>query len=43
MSLEGDLLGEFEVHSPEGIRRLLARGVSPLAPIDDKAPDGLAD
>ena len=34
MSLEGDLLGEFEVHSAEGIRRLLAQGVSPVAPIE---------
>jgi hypothetical protein len=38
MSPEDDLPGEFEVHSPEGIRRLLAQGASPVAPIDGKLP-----
>lgn len=33
-----DLLGEFEVHSPDGIRRLLAAGVSPTDPIGCKRP-----
>jgi Ankyrin repeats (3 copies) len=38
MSAQSDLLGEFEVHSPDGIRRLLAAGVSPTAPIRGKRP-----
>lgn len=38
MSLEGDLLGEFEDHSPDGIRKLLAAGISPTAPIGGKRP-----
>ena len=38
MSLEADLLGEFEVHSPDGIRGLLAAGVSPTEPIHCKRP-----
>ena len=33
-----DLVGEFEVHSPDGIRKALAAGVSPTAPIDGKRP-----
>src|ERR1700733_10658314 len=33
-----DLLGEFEEHSPAGIRALLAAGVSPTEPINDKRP-----
>jgi ankyrin repeat protein len=33
-----DLLGEFEVHSPDGIRKLLAAGVSPTDPICGKRP-----
>jgi ankyrin repeat protein len=33
-----DLLGEFEEHSPAGIRALLAAGVSPTEPIDGKRP-----
>jgi len=31
-------VGEFEVHSPDGIRKALAAGVSPTAPIDGKRP-----
>ena len=38
MSTGADLLGEFEVHSPDGIRRLLAAGVSPTDPIKGKRP-----
>jgi hypothetical protein len=33
-----DLLGEFEVHSPDGIRKLLAAGVSPTDAINGKRP-----
>lgn len=33
-----DLLGEFEVHSPDGIRRALAEGVSPTEPINGAQP-----
>lgn len=33
-----DLLSEFEVHSPQGIRRLLAAGVSPTDQINGKRP-----
>jgi hypothetical protein len=33
-----DLLGEFEVHSPDGIRKLLGAGVSPTDPIGGKRP-----
>jgi hypothetical protein len=33
-----DLLGEFEEHSPGGIRDLLAAGVSPTEPIKGKRP-----
>ena len=32
------LLGEFEEHSPAGIRALLAAGVSPIEPINGKRP-----
>jgi len=38
VSSEADLLGEFEEHSPAGIRAVLAAGVSPTAPIDGKRP-----
>jgi hypothetical protein len=38
VSTEADLLGAFEEHSPEGIRQLLAVGVSPTEPISGKRP-----
>jgi ankyrin repeat protein len=38
VSSEADLLGEFEEHSPAGIRATLAAGVSPTAPIKGKRP-----
>ncbi len=38
MPTGADLLGEFEEHSPAGIRALLAAGVSPTEPINDKRP-----
>ena len=38
MSSEADLLGEFEEHSPAGIRAVLAAGVSPTAPIKGTRP-----
>lgn len=38
MSGEADLLGQFEEHSPGGIRAALAAGVSPTAPIKGKRP-----
>ena len=38
MPTENDLVGEFEVHSPDGIRKALAAGVSPSAPIHGKRP-----
>ena len=38
MPTGADLLGEFEEHSPDGIRALLAAGVSPTEPIDGKRP-----
>jgi Ankyrin repeats (3 copies) len=38
MPAGGDLLGEFEIHSPDGIQKLLASGVSPTDPIDGKHP-----
>lgn len=38
MPASNDLVGEFEEHSPEGIRRILAAGVSPTALIHDKRP-----
>jgi hypothetical protein len=38
MSLEAELLGAFEDHSPDGIRNLLAAGVSPTEPIKGKTP-----
>ena len=38
MSLESDLLGAFEVHSPEGIRAVLKAGQSPIEPIKGKTP-----
>lgn len=37
-ALEGELLGAFEVHSAEEIRRVLAAGLSPTAPINGKRP-----
>ncbi len=40
MSLEGDLLGAFEVHSPEKIRAVLGAGQSPIALIKGKPPMG---
>ncbi len=40
MSLEGDLLGAFEVHSPETIRTVLRAGQSPIALIKGKTPIG---
>lgn len=38
MATANDLVGEFEVHSPDGIRKVLEAGVSPTAPIDGKRP-----
>jgi hypothetical protein len=38
MPTYAELLGEFEVHSPEGIRGILAAGVSPTDPVDGKRP-----
>ncbi len=38
MSVTDDLLGCFEVHSPEGIRKALAAGASPVDPISGKPP-----
>ena len=38
MSHENDLLGHFECHSPQGIRDILAAGVSPTEPIRGKTP-----
>jgi hypothetical protein len=38
MSTGADLLGEFEQHSPAGIRTLLAAGISPTEPINGKRP-----
>lgn len=38
MSLQSDLAGAFEDHSPEDIRRLLAAGVNPTEPINGKRP-----
>ena len=38
MSLEADLLGAFEEHSPDGIQSLLAAGVNPTKPINGKRP-----
>jgi len=38
MSLETDLLGAFEVHSPEEIRTVLKAGQSPTASINGKTP-----
>ncbi len=37
-ALQADLLGAFEVHSPEEIRRIIASGLSPTSPIEDKRP-----
>lgn len=38
MPTADDLVGEFETHSPDGIRKALEAGVSPTAPIDGKRP-----
>jgi ankyrin repeat protein len=38
MPTGADLLGEFEKHSPGGIRALLVEGVSPSEPINGKRP-----
>ncbi len=38
MPTGADLLGEFEEHSPAGIRALLDAGVSPTEPIYGKRP-----
>lgn len=38
MSIEADLLGAFEEHSPDQIRELLAAGVSPTEPINGTRP-----
>jgi hypothetical protein len=38
VSIEADLLGAFEEHSPDRIRELLAAGVSPTEPINGKQP-----
>jgi hypothetical protein len=38
VSIEADLLGAFEEHSPAGIRELLAAGVSPTQPINGTQP-----
>jgi hypothetical protein len=38
VSVEADLLGAFEEHSPDNIRALLAAGVSPTQPIHGKPP-----
>ena len=35
---EADLLGEFEEHSPDGIRTVLAAGISPIEPIKGRRP-----
>jgi hypothetical protein len=38
VSGKADLLGEFELHSPTGIRAVLAAGVSPTEPINGTRP-----
>ena len=38
MSTDSDLLEAFELHSPEGIRKVLAAGASPVKLIDGKRP-----
>jgi ankyrin repeat protein len=38
MSVTDELLGSFEVHSPEGIREALDAGASPIEPIRGKKP-----
>jgi hypothetical protein len=38
MSFEADLLGAFEVHSPDGVREALSAGASPTEPIKGKRP-----
>jgi hypothetical protein len=38
VSIEAELLGAFEEHSPDGIRKSLAAGASPTEPIKGKRP-----
>ena len=38
MSTEADLIGAFEEHSPEGIKKAISAGVSPVEPIQGKRP-----
>lgn len=38
MSIESDLLEAFELHSPTGIRKVLATGASPVGLINGKRP-----
>jgi hypothetical protein len=38
VSLQADLLGAFEEHSPDGIRKVLAAGANPTEPIKGKRP-----
>lgn len=38
MSIEDDLLEAIELHSPQGIRKAFATGVSPVDPIEAKRP-----
>jgi hypothetical protein len=38
VSIHSELLGAFEDHSPDEIRRLLAAGASPTAPMNGKRP-----
>lgn len=38
MTAAADLLGAFEIHSPEGIRAALASGIRATEPIDGKRP-----
>jgi ankyrin repeat protein len=38
VSIEANLLGAFEEHSPDGIRQFLSEGISPTEPINGKRP-----
>src|SRR5687768_10767591 len=38
MSANDDLLGAFELHDPQGIRKALQAGASPTAPLKGKRP-----
>jgi ankyrin repeat protein len=38
MSIESDILESFELHSPEGIRKAIEAGASPIKPIRGKKP-----